>query len=53
MTAYAFWNNKGGVDKSFLSFVAATKYARAYTDNYDLYLKTLYFLYTLFNHETP
>ena len=24
MTAYAFWNNKGGVGKSFLSFVAAT-----------------------------
>ncbi len=24
MTAYAFWNNKGGVGKSFLCFVAAT-----------------------------
>lgn len=36
MTAYAFWNNKGGVGKSFLSFVAATEYARAYpgTDVY-------------------
>ena len=31
MTAYAFWNNKGGVGKSFLSFVAATEYARAYS----------------------
>jgi cellulose biosynthesis protein BcsQ len=27
MTAYAFWNNKGGVGKSFLCFVAATEYA--------------------------
>lgn len=36
MTAYAFWNNKGGVGKSFLSFVAATEYARTYpgTDVY-------------------
>jgi len=32
MTAYAFWNNKGGVGKSFLSFVAATEYARTYPD---------------------
>lgn len=30
MTAYAFWNNKGGVGKSFLGFVAATEYARRY-----------------------
>ncbi len=28
MSAYAFWNNKGGVGKSFLCFVAATEYAR-------------------------
>lgn len=30
MTAYAFWNNKGGVGKSFLCFVAATEYAHAH-----------------------
>jgi cellulose biosynthesis protein BcsQ len=27
MTSYAFWNNKGGVGKSFLCFIAATEYA--------------------------
>lgn len=27
MTSYAFWNNKGGVGKSFLCFVAACEYA--------------------------
>ena len=37
MTAYAFWNNKGGVGKSFLSFVAATEYARKYPDT-DVYV---------------
>ena len=37
MTAYAFWNNKGGVGKSFLSFVAATEYARTYRDT-DVYV---------------
>lgn len=37
MTAYAFWNNKGGVGKSFLSFVAATEYARTYPDT-DVYV---------------
>ena len=37
MTAYAFWNNKGGVGKSFLSFVAATEYARTYS-NTDVYV---------------
>ena len=37
MTAYAFWNNKGRVGKSFLSFVAATEYARAYSDT-DVYV---------------
>lgn len=37
MTAYAFWNNKGGVGKSFLSFVAATEYARSYADT-DVYV---------------
>lgn len=37
MTAYAFWNNKGGVGKSFLSFVAATEYARTHPDT-DVYV---------------
>ena len=37
MTAYAFWNNKGGVGKSFLAFVAATEYAHAYPDT-DVYV---------------
>ena len=37
MTAYAFWNNKGGVGKSFLGFVAATEYAHAYTET-DVYV---------------
>ena len=37
MTAYAFWNNKGGIGKSFLSFVAATEYARTYPDT-DIYV---------------
>ena len=37
MTAYGFWNNKGGVGKSFLSFVAATEYARTYP-NTDVYV---------------
>ena len=37
MTAYAFWNNKGGVGKSFLGFVAATEYARTYPDT-DVYV---------------
>ena len=37
MTAYAFWNNKGGVGKSFLAFVAATEYARLYPDT-DVYV---------------
>lgn len=36
MTAYAFWNNKGGVGKSFLAFVAATEYAHAYPET-DVY----------------
>lgn len=37
MTAYAFWNNKGGVGKSFLAFVAATEYAHAYPET-DVYV---------------
>ena len=40
MTVYAFWNNKGGVGKSFLSFVAATEYARTYPDT-DVYVINL------------
>jgi cellulose biosynthesis protein BcsQ len=32
MTAYAFWNNKGGVGKSFLCFVAASEYARRHPE---------------------
>lgn len=32
MTAYAFWNNKGGVGKSYLSFVAACEYAHRNPD---------------------
>src|SRR5262245_3842396 len=27
MSSYAFWNNKGGVGKRFLCFVAASEYA--------------------------
>ena len=27
MSSYSFWNNKGGVGKSFLCFVAASEYA--------------------------
>lgn len=37
MTAYAFWNNKGGVGKSFLGFVAATEYAHTYPET-DVYV---------------
>jgi len=32
MSSYAFWNNKGGVGKSFLCFVAATEYAHRHPD---------------------
>lgn len=32
MASYAFWNNKGGVGKSFLCFVAASEYAQKHTD---------------------
>ena len=31
-TSYAIWNNKGGVGKSFLSFVLATEYAKKHED---------------------
>lgn len=37
MTAYAFWNNKGGVGKSFLAFIAASEYAHANPDS-DVYV---------------
>jgi cellulose biosynthesis protein BcsQ len=32
MTAYAFWNNKGGVGKSFLCFIAASEYAHRHPE---------------------
>lgn len=31
---YALWNNKGGVGKTFLSFVLATEYAKAHPDSH-------------------
>lgn len=37
MSSYAFWNNKGGVGKSFLCFVAATEYAHRHSDT-DVYV---------------
>lgn len=37
MTSYAFWNNKGGVGKSFLCFVAAAEYAHRHKDT-DVYV---------------
>ncbi len=37
MTAYAFWNNKGGVGKSFLCFAAASEYAHYYPE-VDVYI---------------
>lgn len=37
MTAYAFWNNKGGVGKSFLCFIAAAEYAHRHPDT-DVYV---------------
>ncbi len=32
MSSYAFWNNKGGVGKSFLCFVSACEYAAQHDD---------------------
>ncbi|WP_340117907.1 ParA family protein [Pelagibius sp. 7325] len=32
MSSYAFWNNKGGVGKSFLGFIASTEYAHTHPD---------------------
>lgn len=37
MTSYALWNNKGGVGKSFLCFVASTEYAHSHP-NSDVYV---------------
>ncbi|WP_312375367.1 ParA family protein [Pseudomonas oryzihabitans] len=37
MTAYAFWNNKGGVGKTYLSFIAASEYANTNKDT-DVYV---------------
>jgi cellulose biosynthesis protein BcsQ len=37
VTVYAFWNNKGGVGKSFLSFVSACEYSRLNPDK-DIYV---------------
>jgi cellulose biosynthesis protein BcsQ len=37
MSSYAFWNNKGGVGKSFLCFVAATEYAGRHPET-DVYV---------------
>ncbi len=37
MSAYSFWNNKGGVGKSFLCFVAASEYAYQHSDT-DVYV---------------
>ncbi|MEH2251505.1 ParA family protein [Nostoc sp.] len=37
MSSYAFWNNKGGVGKSFLCFVAAAEYAHRHPDT-DVYV---------------
>lgn len=37
MTSYTFWNNKGGVGKSYLSFIAASEYAHRHV-NTDIYV---------------
>ncbi|SNQ51662.1 Cellulose biosynthesis protein BcsQ [Frankia canadensis] len=37
MRSYAFWNNKGGVGKSFLCFIAACEYAHRNPDS-DVYV---------------
>ncbi|MFH9958807.1 ParA family protein [Streptomyces roseolus] len=37
MKSYALWNNKGGVGKSFLCFVAASQYAANFPDS-DVYV---------------
>lgn len=37
MSSYAFWNNKGGVGKSFLCFIAACEYAHRHPET-DVYV---------------
>ena len=37
MNSYSFWNNKGGVGKSFLCFIAASEYANKHPDT-DVYV---------------
>lgn len=37
MSSYSFWNNKGGVGKSFLCFVAASEYAHRHKES-DVYV---------------
>jgi len=37
LNSYSFWNNKGGVGKSFLCFIAACEYAHKYPDT-DVYV---------------
>jgi cellulose biosynthesis protein BcsQ len=37
LTSYAFWNNKGGVGKSFLCFIASCEYAHRHPDT-DVYV---------------
>jgi cellulose biosynthesis protein BcsQ len=40
MSSYAFWNNKGGVGKSFLCFIASCEYAHKYPGS-DVYVLDL------------
>jgi len=40
MSSYAFWNNKGGVGKSFLCFIAGCEYAHRFPDS-DVYVLDL------------
>jgi cellulose biosynthesis protein BcsQ len=37
MAAYSFWNNKGGVGKTFLCFIAASEYAHRHPES-DVYV---------------
>lgn len=37
LNSYSFWNNKGGVGKSFLCFIAANEYANRHPEN-DVYV---------------
>jgi cellulose biosynthesis protein BcsQ len=37
LTSYAFWNNKGGVGKSYLCFIASSEYAHRHPDT-DVYV---------------